>query len=253
MSRLSRLSPHCSRAVSSVAPSRRVPHSSKAGSGVWPRFEVLPTRRGGSRATARTPLMKLSRRCPPPFAPPPDLRFHPPRLSFLLPSPPGSRSSPAAGRTWPCSSSEVSPPKQTPRGWDEISSMRSPGPDAAGQLRRMSLSDRSDASAALRSRRPPTNAQSAGMTFGKTPRRVTCQRRPRAGPRSRRGAYRRRTDRELGVRRSRNSSPQPQVVFWPFKSDDPGLGSPKTPRTVGCGRNIGKAYASHSRRFRLTR
>jgi len=27
------------------------------------------------------------------------------------------------------------------------------------------------------------------------------------------------------------------------------LGSPKTPRTVGCGQNLGKAYASHSRRM----
>ena len=29
------------------------------------------------------------------------------------------------------------------------------------------------------------------------------------------------------------------------------FGSPKTPRTVGCGRNPGKAYASHSRRCRF--
>jgi hypothetical protein len=29
------------------------------------------------------------------------------------------------------------------------------------------------------------------------------------------------------------------------------LGSPKTPRTVGSGRNPGKAYASQSRRFRF--
>jgi hypothetical protein len=29
------------------------------------------------------------------------------------------------------------------------------------------------------------------------------------------------------------------------------FGSPKTPRTVGCGRNMGNAYASHSRRFRF--
>jgi hypothetical protein len=29
------------------------------------------------------------------------------------------------------------------------------------------------------------------------------------------------------------------------------FGSPKTPRTVRCGRNMGNAYASHSRRFRF--
>jgi hypothetical protein len=29
------------------------------------------------------------------------------------------------------------------------------------------------------------------------------------------------------------------------------FGSPKTPRTVGCGRNPGNAYASHSRRWRF--